>query len=110
MIFNLLLILNLAFFVFIIFLVRSRKISEQQSLIWLFVGLVTIVSIIFRHELDKLAHYLGVDYAPSLFFALAFLFLLLLNINLTINLYKALQRTKKLTQEMALLKNKVEKK
>lgn len=109
MIFSILIITNILFFIFIITLVRSRKISEQQSLLWLFVGLVSIFSIIFIDKIDALAHFLGVDYTPSLVFAFGFLLLFIVNINLTIGLYKSLQRTKKLTQEIALLKNKVEK-
>ena len=92
----------------VIFLVRERLIKEKYSLVWLLIGLFVFVMSVFRGLLEGFSALIGVDYAPSAFFALliAFAYLLLLNLSVSISGLKA--QNKAITQELGLLRLRVE--
>jgi hypothetical protein len=92
----------------VIFLVRERLIKEKYSLVWLLIGLFVLVMSVFRGLLEGFSSLIGVEYAPSAFFALliAFAYLLLLNLSVSISGLKA--QNKAISQELGLLRLRVE--
>ena len=101
-------IFSLIILLTVIFLVRERLIKEKYSLVWLLIGLFVLVMSAFRGLLEGFSALIGVDYAPSAFFALliAFAYLLLLNLSVSISGLKA--QNKAITQELGLLRLRVE--
>ena len=101
-------IFSLIILLSVIFLVRERLIKEKYSLVWLLIGLFVFVMSVFRGLLEGFSALIGVDYAPSAFFALliAFAYLLLLNLSVSISWLKA--QNKAITQELGLLRLRVE--
>ena len=101
-------IFSLIILLSVIFLVRERLIKEKYSLVWLLIGLFVFVMSVFRGLLEGFSALIGVDYAPSAFFALliAFAYLLLLNLSISISGLKA--QNKAITQELGLLRLRVE--
>lgn len=101
-------IFSLIILLTVIFLVRERLIKEKYSLVWLSIGLFVLVMSAFRGLLEGFSALIGVDYAPSAFFALliAFAYLLLLNLSVSISGLKA--QNKAISQEMGLLRLRVE--
>lgn len=101
-------IFSLIILLTVIFLVRERLIKEKYSLVWLSIGLFVLVMSAFRGLLEGFSALIGVDYAPSAFFALliAFAYLLLLNLSVSISGLKA--QSKAISQEMGLLRLRVE--
>ena len=101
-------IFSLIILLSVIFLVRERLIKEKYSLVWLLIGLFVFVMSVFRGLLEGFSALIGVDYAPSAFFALliAFAYLLLLHLSVSISGLKA--QNKAVTQEVGLLKLRVE--
>lgn len=110
MIYKILVIASIFFFLYILNLVRTKKINENLSLLWLVLPLGIIILVTFRKYLDQFAHYIGVEYAPALYLLATIIFLLILILNLTTMIYKNSERTKKLTQELSILKNNKEQK
>ena len=100
-------IFSLIILLSVIFLVRERLIKEKYSLVWLLIGLFVFVMSVFRGLLEGFSALIGVDYAPSAFFALliAFAYLLLLNLSVSISGLKA--QNKAITQELGLLRLRV---
>lgn len=92
----------------VVFLVRERLIKEKYSLVWFLIGLFILVMSVFRGLLEGFSALIGVDYAPSAFFALliAFAYLLLLNLSVSVSGLKA--QNKAVTQELGLLKLRLE--
>ena len=92
----------------VFFLVRERLLKEKYSLIWLVIGLFVLIVSLFRNLLDGFSNLIGVYYAPSAFFSLliAGAYLLLLNMSVSISHLKA--QNKALTQELGLLRLKLE--
>jgi hypothetical protein len=85
-------------------LVRSRRLKEKYSLLWFFTAVVMLVMALFRGLLDKLGHMMGIYYAPSAFFLLAFLFLMVIMVQFSVVISRLSERNKTLAQEVALLK------
>jgi hypothetical protein len=94
--------------VMILELVRRRKLKEKYSLLWLFTAIVLLVLSVARGLLDKLGAMMGIYYPPSAFFLLAFMFLMLITVQFSVVLSKLSERNQVLTQEVALLKLKLE--
>ena len=101
-------IFSLIILLSVFFLVRERLLKEKYSLIWLVIGLFVLIVSLFRNLLDGFSNLIGVYYAPSAFFSLliAGAYLLLLNMSVSISHLKA--QSKALTQELGLLRLKLE--
>lgn len=94
---------------FTVFLmVRSRMMREKYGLVWFLMAVFILVMSLFRELMDSFAAAIGVDYAPSAFFAMliACAYLLLLNTSVSISHLKT--QNKVLTQELALTRLRVE--
>ena len=104
-----LVLLCLAFFLFVLNLIRKRKLKIEHSILWLFVSAVILMASIWQNLPDKVAELMGVDHPPSLFLAIAILFSFVILMHFSIELSKLKDQNKSLTQEFAIYKNLIEK-
>jgi hypothetical protein len=88
-------------------MVRSRRLEEQYSLLWVFTGAVLLLLSGWRALLDRLAVLVGVHYPPSALFLVGFGFFLVILLHFSLVLSKLASRTKELAQELALLEEEV---
>jgi hypothetical protein len=91
----------------VIELIRRNKLKEKYALLWLASSLVIFVFSVSRETLDAISLSIGILYAPSLIFLLAFLFLIVINIHFSTVISELFEKNKNLTQEVALLKKNV---
>jgi hypothetical protein len=94
----------LAFFAWVLYLVRFRHLSLRDSLLWLLSTGVVLVFAIFPRLLRDLATAIQVQVASNALFALAIVYLALNVVSLTITLSNAASRTRRLAQECAMLR------
>ncbi len=101
-------IFSLIILVSVVWLVRERLIKEKYSLVWFLIGLLILIMSMCRGLLEGFSALVGIEYAPSALFSLliAFSYLLLLNLSVSVSGLKT--QTKDLSQELGLLKLKVE--
>lgn len=85
-------------------LVRSRRLQEEYSILWLFTGAVLLLLSCWRGLLDRMAFVVGIHYPPSALFLVGLAFLLLILLHFSVILSSLSERTKKLAQEIALLR------
>jgi hypothetical protein len=83
-------------------LVRSRRLREEYSLLWIFTGVVLLLLSCWRGLLDRLAHLTGIKYPPSALFLVGFGFFLLLLLHFSLVLSDLSRKMKRLAQELAL--------
>jgi hypothetical protein len=102
-------ILTLLFLLFIFRLIVKGKLREEFSITWIITGIVLNVFSFWRGGLDLLAKLLGVYYAPSLLFMFLFFAIIIYLVHLSVINTKQQDKIKMLTQEMALLKEKLDK-
>jgi hypothetical protein len=96
---------TLIVFFFVLWLVRQRSIGERFAVLWLLIsGLLLLLSSVAYPYLFEIAKYVGVPYPPSALFFLAISGLTLLIIELFAWVSKLNDRTRTLTQELAILR------
>jgi hypothetical protein len=99
----------LAFMFFIFRLIAKGKLREEYSFIWIICTALLLLFSIWRNGLDVIAKLLGIFYAPSLIFLAAIFAIVIFLVHLSVVNSKQHQQIKELTQEMALLKEKLQK-
>lgn len=99
---------SLVLFVFVIDFIRRNLLKEKYAVLWISLSIVVITLSLWKSLLDKLAHFVGVAYAPSLLFFIAFIFVLLILLHFSVVISIFHDKNKGLTQELAMLKDKVE--
>jgi hypothetical protein len=97
-------LLALAAILFILRLVRQRRLRAKYSVLWLSIGLGLAVLAAFPGLLTWVSDVVGVEYPPALFFALALSFLLLLCLHFSWEISRLEDRTRALAEEHALLR------
>ena len=85
--------------------VRKNRFSEKESLFWTIAGLIMILSPLYMNYVDRLAAMVGVDYAPSLIFALIFLYVFFLLYRQSATIHKMNESIIELIQLNAIYEN-----
>ena len=89
---------------YILEMVRRRRLREEYSILWLFGSLVILILSVKQGWLVLLAKAVGIAYPPSFLFLVGLLFVLLILIHFSIAISKLHQMNKKMAQEIALMK------
>jgi len=87
---------------FLLALVRTRRLRAKYSLLWLATSLVMIVLAVFPDLLDRFSTTVGVQYGPTTLFAGAILLLLLVCMHFSWELSRLEEKTRSLAEELAL--------
>ena len=98
----------LAFLFFVFRLITKGKLREEYSFVWIVCTALLLLFSFWRNGLDVIAKLLGVYYAPALVFMAAIFAIVLFLVHLSVVNSKQHEQIKTLTQEMALLKKKLE--
>ena len=98
----------LAFFGWVVYLVRFQRLSLRDSLLWMLSTAAVLALTLFPQLLQAMARALSIEVPSNALFALAILYLTLNVLSLTIALSNGTSRTRRLTQECALLRGEVE--
>jgi hypothetical protein len=100
----LVIVLAAAVIVFIVTLVRSRRLRAKYSVLWFSIGLGLAVLAIFPGVLVWVSDLFGIAYPPATFMLLALSFLLVLVLHFSWELSRLEDRTRTLAEEYALLR------
>jgi len=102
-------IVSIIFLVFVLQQVRKKRLSEAYSLLWIFTGVILIVIAAFPSLLEFVSSLIGIQYPPATLFLILVVSILLILLQFSILITVRSKQTKKIAQEMALLKNELEK-
>ena len=93
---------------FLVFeLVRRRRLMERYALLWLFATAVLLGLAVWRGMLERVAGAVGIVYAPSALFAVAFGFVLALLLHFSLVISRLADQNKVLAQRMGMLQERV---
>ena len=96
---------SVAVLLFVLELVRQRKLREDYSLLWLATAFVLIFLSISRPLLDTFAALLGVvTYPPAALFLVAIIFMLVILLHFSTVLTRLARENKETAQQMAILR------
>jgi hypothetical protein len=104
----LVLILAAAFLVLVIALVRARKLKEEYSVIWVGAAILVLAVAFSWRLVELVAPYLGAVYTPSAVFYLAIVFLLSVNLALSVQISRLERDRIRTAQAVALLEAEVQ--
>jgi hypothetical protein len=100
---------SLLLFIFILKLVKRKKLKEEYSLLWLGFGFVFIALSIFKPLLEIVASTLGILYAPAALLLILVLSVFFILIQFSIVISKLAEGNKNLIQEVGILKAELKK-
>jgi len=93
-----------ALLLYILEMVRRRKLREEYSILWLAGSVVILVLSLKQDWLVGISHAVGIVYPPSFLFLVGILFILLILIHFSITISKLHMMNKKMAQEITLIK------
>ncbi|MGQ9510068.1 MAG: DUF2304 domain-containing protein [Thermodesulfobacteriota bacterium] len=106
---NLIAIFGSIFLLLIILeLVRRRYLSERYSLVWILTGIAFLILSIKIDLLRSLSKFLGFSVPSNALFFFGILFLILIVLSFSVILSRLSEKNKVLTQEIVLLKKRIE--
>ncbi|MDO4899387.1 DUF2304 domain-containing protein [Actinomyces sp.] len=89
---------------FVISLLRSRKLREKYAALWILVGLAILVLSLAPDLLGAIAGLLGIQVPSNLLFALAILLLLGVSLHLSLEISRLEDETRVLAENVAVLR------
>jgi hypothetical protein len=95
-------------FLFIFELVRRRRLMERYALLWLFSAAVLLFLSAWKDALNEFAGAVGIYYAPSALFAVAFGFALMLLLHFSLVVSRLVDQNKVLAQKLGQLQERVD--
>ncbi len=98
---------TVALLLFVLELVRRRRLQERYALVWLLVTSLLIAFSAWSNLLDGAADLIGISYPPSALFVIAFGFVILLLLHFSVAVSRLTDHTKVLAQRLALLEARV---
>lgn len=100
----------IVFFIFIIELVRRRKLKEEYSFLWIMINIIFFLLILKIEILQMISRFFGIALTSSTLFFLGISFLLVYSIFISTKISTMTRQIKNLVQELSLLKFEVENK
>ncbi len=100
---------SIGLFIYILYLVRNKRIKEEYSLLWLFFSIVFIFFSVWRNGLEYFSKMVGIAYPPAALFLILLLAIFLILINFSSIISRLTDRNLTLAQEIGILKMEVKK-
>jgi len=85
-------------------LVRRRALMERYALLWLFSSALLLALAVWRNLLETISSAVGIYYAPSALFVIAFGFVLILLLHFSLTVSRLSDQNKVLAQYVGLLR------
>lgn len=101
-------ILGFGVLVFVINLLRTRRLKEEYALLWLFMAATLVIAPLLIDVIDTISFAIGIDYPPALIIVLAIICFALIFFQISVTISRFSEQIKVLTQELALIRKRVE--
>lgn len=95
-------------FVLVLELVRRRRLMERYALLWLFASAVLLLLAVWRGLLNEVSHAIGIYYAPSALFVIAFGFILVLLLHFSLAVSRLSDQNKVLAQRLGIMQQRLD--
>jgi len=103
-----LLLLGLSILAMTLELIRRRRLREEYAVLWVCTGIMILVLVVMPNMVFSVAAWLGLDHGVLMTF-LCFLFLAAIVLHYSVVISRHSEREKHLAQELALLRDELEK-
>jgi len=100
-------ILGIAVLLYVVNLVRTKKLKEKFALLWLVFATLLVIAPLSIEVVDKVAELVGVDYPPALLFVVGFIIFLLIFFQFSVSISRLNDQLKIIIQEIAILGSRI---
>lgn len=100
-------VLSLAWLLFVLKMVKSRKIWERYAIFWVYIGFGVLLVPLLVDVIDWALYKVGVDHPPSFLLLVAILGILLILLQLTVEITTLVRRSRDSVQGLAILEERV---
>ncbi len=101
---------SILFLLYIVRLIIKGKLREEYSIVWIVCTIILVLFSFWRNGLALVSHLVGVYSPPNLVFIAAIFAIFIYLLHLSVVVSKLHSQNKQLAQDIALLKEKMEKK
>jgi len=95
------------FLIFIVSLVKKRKLSEKDSLLWIIASAAILIVAIFPQIPDSVARLFGLFYPAAIIFFLGIIFILFIVVYHSTRLSDLTEKNKELAQKLGIAENRL---
>lgn len=96
-------VLSLIFTAVVLFKVKKKRFFEKDSFMWLVGCLIMLILAVFPTINIAIANFIGIEYAPSLVFLVAIIFVMLLLFKYSQEISRLKEQTKELGERIVVL-------
>ena len=100
--------LGLLVLVFVINLVRTKKLKEEYALLWLLMAASLVIAPLLIDLIDQISFAIGIDYPPALIIVIALVCFALIFFQISVTISRFSEQIKNLSQDLALMRRRVE--
>ena len=101
-------VFGITFLIAVVVLVRKNKLQERYSLLWIFMSIILLILSSNPVFINTFAKWLDIKNPPSLLFLFGMVYLVVYNLHITMVISSQSEKITRLTQEIALLKQRLE--
>ena len=101
-------VLGLAVLVFVINLLRKKKLKEEYALLWLLMALALVIAPLLIDLIDAVSFAIGIDYPPAFIIVIALICFALIFFQISVAMSRFSEQIRTLTQELALNRKRLE--
>ena len=102
--------ISVLFLLYIVRLIIKGKLREEYSIVWIVCTVILVLFSFWRDGLDVVSNMVGILSPPNLVFTVAIFVIFIYLLHLSVVVSKLHSQNKQLAQDIALLKEKMEKK
>ncbi|MCX6731752.1 MAG: DUF2304 domain-containing protein [Candidatus Parcubacteria bacterium] len=102
------LLVSISLLIFILELVRRRKIKEEYSWLWITAGASMVLLMVWHNLLLFLTHLIGAENPITTIFLFGFIFLILINLDYSVRISTHKEQIKKLAQKIGILSKEID--
>ncbi|MBM3190431.1 MAG: DUF2304 domain-containing protein [Chloroflexi bacterium] len=99
--------LGLVVLIFVVNLVRTKRLKEEYALLWLFMAATLVIAPLLIDVIDAISFAIGIDYPPALIIVIALVCFALIFFQISVTISRFSDQIKVLTQELALTRERV---
>jgi hypothetical protein len=101
-------LLGLAVLLFVVNLVRTKKLKEEYALLWLLMAVTLVVAPLLIDAIDVMSFALGIDYPPALIIVIALICFALIFFQISVTISRFSEQIKILAQDLALTRKRLQ--
>ncbi len=99
--------LGLGVLVFVINLVRNKRLKEEYALLWLLMAVTLVVAPLFADVIDSISFAVGIDYPPALMIVITLVCFALIFFQFSVTISRFSEQIKSLSQDLALTRKRL---